>query len=66
MLRRGIIFAPVGGTTTPVRFTMKPANTPAAPKARDIKTQALAVLEVMFGYYDYDALPLEAPLARAA
>ena len=66
MLRRGIIFAPVGGTTTLVRFMMKPANTPAAPKRDTAKAQALAVLEVMFGYYDYNALPLEAPLARAA
>ncbi len=43
---------------------MKPANTPAAPK-RDAG-KGLAVLEMMFAYYDYDALPLEAPLARAA
>ena len=45
---------------------MKPANTPAAPKRDTAKAQALAVLEVMFGYYDYNALPLEAQLARAA
>ena len=55
MLRRGIIFAPVGGTTTPVRFKMKPANTPAAPK-RDAKA-ALAVLEQMFAYFSYEGRP---------
>lgn len=46
---------------------MKPSNIPAAPKRETTQSKAaLAVLEVMFGYYDYEALPLEAPLARAA
>ncbi|MBA4489953.1 hypothetical protein [Paracoccus sp. S1E-3] len=49
-----------------MRFTMKPANAPAAPKRDADRTEALAVLEVMFGYYDHNPLPLEAPLARAA
>ena len=36
---------------------MKPANTPAAPKHDTAKTQALAVLDVMFGYFTYEGLP---------
>lgn len=45
---------------------MKPANTPAAPKRDTAKAEALAVLDAMFGYYEYQAPPLQAPLAYAA
>lgn len=45
---------------------MKPSNIPAAPKRDDARKAALAALEVMFAYYEYEAPPLVTPLARAA
>ncbi len=46
---------------------MKPSNIPAAPTRDTAQSKAaLAVLDVMFGYYEYEAPPLAAPLARAA
>ncbi|SDE09921.1 hypothetical protein SAMN05421538_10431 [Paracoccus isoporae] len=42
-----------------------PTPTPKpAPKAES--RAALAVLEQMFGYFSFDALPLEKPLYKAA